>query len=375
MISKTKLFLRPVLLLFLISCAPSVTDLVRKAKEALSDEDAYLAEYYFQRAYESSLDESLFIIDRRENFSDLLVSHDRYHLVATRNLDEGSEFFYYDFKTKEGTYKSLEGQLRIADISSRGSYLTFLTFSMKKNVQKKTCSFEIWNQPKDEFLRKIEGVSCASRPATSETGEILFVQDGQIKMLQIRQGQIKNEYVPIAKLPKSPVSGELSQAWFTFSFEGHPFMTYGIAGSYHLYGLSKKQLRLISKRGSSYKIFFIGTQSNPGIITGGAGKYKINFFSRTRYENILYKRSIGTWKDIAFIDKNQFYYIKSDRLYSRRDQKEKALLFLAEKIFIGPGEEAVFLSSLGTPMFFDNPTISRLSRTIFDKVLDINELN
>ena len=370
---KVHSFLKLALFTIFIYCKPSVVDYIKKAKKALSQEDARLAGFYFQKAYETSLDKSFFILDRQESFSDLEVSYDHHHLAAIRNLDKDSEFFYYDLKNREEIKRDLDGNIKAVDISSRGSYLTFLISFMNKADQEE-CFIQIWDRKRDRFIKTVKNIFCSSKPATSELGEVLFVQDSQIKIIYLSEEKTNDERISVAKIPKSLVPKEASMAWFTFSSEDHPFMTYGIAGSYHLYDLSNRSLKLISKRGSIYKIYFIDAQPYPGIITGGAGKYQINFFRKGRYENVVQRRSMGAWKGIAFIDQNSFYFIESDRLHSHRN-REEALFFLAQEVFVGPKGEAVFLSPLGTPMIFDGPAINKLSQTIFNKTLDLNELN
>ena len=121
------------------------------------------------------------------------------------------------------------------------------------------------------------------------------------------------------------------------------------------------------------KSFFIQANSQPGVLTGGASQQRITFFYPNHYNRVFKKYPLATWKDSSFLKKDHYYFIESNRLNLSKNNEVTQLPFLAKEVFVRSDGSALFLSAIGTAMQYNGTLPDKLSQTIFDKALDIDE--
>ena len=361
-------------LIFCLSfCYPQPGDYVRKAKYALEDENAILAVYYFQKAYEASLEDSFFIADKDEVFSKMKLSNDQNHLILVTTGKNESKFIYRDLKKDEEFTDSVAGVIKQIYISVQGSYILFTS----QKYQDQNCYLCIYDTLDYKQVYQIENISCKDHSAVSQKGIVLFMQEEKIKFLDLRKivnaNNISYPEIWTSKSPDKPFKKEKAKVFFAFSTDDKPFMSYGIAGRYKLYNLSNHSLKLITKEASLSKIFFIQKNNQPGVLTGGASQQRITFFHPDHYNRVIKKYPLATWKDSSFFKANYYYFIESSRLHVKKNNKITQLPFLAKEVFARSNGSVFFLSAIGTAMQYNGKLPNKLSQTIFDKALDIDE--
>ncbi len=359
---------------WLYSCNNKPGDYIRKAKKALENENAPKAVFYFQKAYESSLDKSFLLLSKIDRFSKMEVSGDKKHIVLLKSSKNTSKFVYKVFDGGNSTqevWENLEGEVKHSFVSFDGSYVLFTVTSSKKSI----CKLIIWRASDNKFIKTINNLSCENRAAISSRGLVLFMKGNKIWSLHLSHSSTMN--TPIAlwvrQTPDKPFKNQRAKATFSFSSNALPFMTYGIAGTYKLYNLANRSLILLTKRAGYYQIFFTQRESYPGVITGGASQRKFTFFHFNYPNRIIKQYDISTLMGISFVKQNEYYSIESNRLYLTKNGKSTALPFFVKNIFAKENGGAFFLSSIGTPLHYEGIPPNRLSRTIFTKILEIEE--
>ena len=370
-----KFFLVFLIFLFLHFCREGPVEHIRKAKKALKNEDTSLAILHFQKAYESSLEDAFFLVPKDDHFSEMEVSGDQKHLLLVSAAKEESEFIYKSFHDNDEHYEEisdhLDGEVRHAYISFYGNYVLFVV----SLPDKADCTAVIWESQHDRFIKTIPNLSCLDRPAVSSGGVVIFMRKNRIWYLELKgpSGEASGVLPWVNKVPDKPVQKQPARASFAFAPDGSPFMTYGGAGNYKLYKLANKSLGLLSKQASHYKIFFIQNEAQPGVITGGASQQKLTFLNPDQPNRITKKYDFSAVKDISFVEEDQYYSIRSNRLYLFKSGESIPLPFLAQKIFARKNGDVFFLSSIGTAMRYGKALTNEISRSIFKRILDIEE--
>ena len=356
-------------------CREGPADHIRKAKKALKNEDTSLAISHFQKAYESSLEDALFLVSKDDHFSEMEVSGDQKHLLLVSAAKEESEFIYKKFHDNDESYEEisdhLDGEIQHACISFYGNYVLFVV----SLPDKADCTAVIWESQHDRFIKTIPNLSCPDRPAVSSEGVVIFMRGDRIWYLELKgpSGEASGVLPWVDKVPDKPVPKQPAKASFAFAPDGSPFMTYGGAGTYKLYKLANKSLGLLSKQASHYKIFFIQDTAQPGVITGGASQQKLTFLNPDQPNLITKSYDVSAVKGISFVEEDHYYFIRSNRLYLFKNGESIPLPFLARKVFARKSGNVFFLSSIGTAMRYDKALTSRISRSIFKRLLDIEE--
>ena len=357
-------------------CKKNPGDYIRKAREALEDENTSKAVFYFQKAYESSLSDRFFLLSRDTQFSQIEVSNSRRHLVLVQPSDKKSKFVYkvlHRNGDSEEIWENVKGVIKHSHISSNGKYVLFVVSQLIVETDEQLCKLIIWKASKNEFIEIIRNLNCENRPAVSSQAEVLFMKKNEIWFW--RRSGLPNgkRELWVNKTPDKPFKHQKAKAFFSFSAKNSPFMTYGTAGTYKLYALAHHNLQLLTKKSSYYKIFFMPKSPNPGVITGGASQQKFTFFHPRYHNQIIKEYSISVLKDISFVNENEYYFIESERLYQTKEGKSIALPFFAKNIFVNDRGGVFFLSSIGTFLHYEGILPNKLSQNIFTKTLDIEE--
>ena len=347
-----------------------------RPKKALKNEDTSLAALYFQKAYESSLEKIFFLFSKDDHFSEMEGSGDQKHLVLVKNLRSSSEIVYKKFHDSNDPYEEisshLDGEIKNTYVSFYGRYVLFVVSSAGKD----DCDLILWEIKRDQLTKVLSHLSCLDRPAISRDGTIIFMRGNRIWYVEWDSSsqEVSKARLWVNKTPDKPFPRQQAKASFAFSPDRSPFMTYGMAGTYKLYKLADQSFRLLTREASHYKIFFIPRGINPGVIIGGASQQQLIFFNSNEPYRVIKKYNVSNLEDISFVKEDRYYLVQSNRVYLSKRGESTPLPFLARKVFAQKNGGAFFLSSIGTPMRYDEgSSTNRLSKSIFKRALDIEE--
>ena len=237
----------------ILGCKPGPEKYILKAKEALNEQNPFLAIKYFHEAYEISLDKKFFLTDREEKFSNLYLSQNKKHLILLQNSDDSSSFIYRELskQDKEEIEEDIDAKTIYLNVSPEGRYILFVLGS----DQKGKCDLNIWEVSKRDFIDPKIRVDCIDQPAISDEGYLLYKEKEHTMFLDIKKSLLKPEmWTP--KTPDIIYKKQTVKASFYFSPKNRPFLTFGNAGLYKLYDLSNRSLKLINKNLSRGKNIF-----------------------------------------------------------------------------------------------------------------------
>jgi len=366
------------ILITLVNCSPSVEDYLEKAANALKQEESSDAFKYFFMAYHKSLDDSFFVFDEDDTFSDFILSENKKVLLAIEKQEKNryeSQIIKYDLREEDKEIKRINGKIYNANISPNGSYVIFL-LQRKKNTLKNCSLIALINS---NFIDAKVNLSCNKHIAISNEKKALFYYENRIASYNFNENiRKKNRFNKkyIEKTPDRPLKNLKSFGHFYYSIKNTPYLTYGSAGIYKLYSLYKKRLYLMNKLGSSSKIFFKPNSDIPGIIIGGAGQRRLTFIAR-KIKKEIHSINAKKYSDIAFVNKKDFYYINNSLLQFSKTTKD--LPFFAKKIYTDNKSTVYFLSFNGYLMKYNitstniSHSPSKTTISIFDKCMNLFE--
>ena len=392
-IQKIKIYFLFLSLIIFSFCSPSTDDYILQAKNELSKENSLNAFRLFQRAYESSLPDDFFVFDRERSFSRLEFSAKKEHAVFLEEdeTDENKKiklnrFEFIDFPDDEIVTGEIKGEVYSVSLSPSGKFVIFLSEpEANKNLLLKStnetednekpkgnCAVFIWETGKRKF-HPIESVllNCREKPGVSDDGKILFVQDEKVMVYDLKQNPYSRLYIEsqLEKIVKEvPNLGH-----FFFSVSNEPYLLYGNYGTYSLYSLKNRELKKITAKASSNKLYFMLTKENPGVFTGGASEHKVEFFDFNSENSIMHSFDVQGWKDASFISNEHFYFLRRNKLGESKNALESELPFWGTHIFSDKHGAIYFLSSLGTAMKLSAKKIPQKSLVIFETARKLDE--
>ncbi len=359
------------LLLFAVSfCGPKPEDYLQQAREALKAENSELALLHYQKAYETSLDDDFFVYDRDDSFYLLTVSTDLDWLLLIRKLKEENKkpryFLHVKHISEDDDYEEeLQNRVDQVKISPAGKYV-LLTRRLADE-----CELTVWNTS-DEQLKKLPLTSsCENEPAISDKGQLLYMKKGKVGSYDVANQ--KDTYPYLKRFPDKPLSKLPAWAYFYFSPQNIPYLTYGVGGTYKFYNLADQKLKLLSRLPSYYKLFFFAGSEHPGMIVGGAGNRKFVIHDGNTYNKVLNSFKIKKWLEAAFVNKERYFYMGGSKVISFADKKSKELPFWARQIHVDKAQNLYFLSPLGTALVYRGKSPNPKSLAIFDAGWDLYE--
>ncbi|MDH5720530.1 MAG: hypothetical protein OEZ13_07885 [Spirochaetia bacterium] len=370
-------------------CSPSTEDYILKAKTELAKENSINAFRYFQKAYESSLPDEYFLLDRDRSFSTFALSAKREHAIFLEEKENKkgkiNQFEIIDFVNDERFGAEIKGEVYSLSLSPSGKYAVFLTdpdanknLMLKSTVEneneddEKKCAILIWDIAKEEY-HPIENLplNCREKPAVSDFGLILFVQDEKIMAYDIKKNPYVRQYIENS-LDKT-LNDITNLGSVFYSASNTPYLLYGNFGTYTLYSIKDKNIQKITDKASFNKVYFLVSEEHIGVFTGGASEHKIDFFSNDS-KNSLYQIETQSWKDAAFISPEHYYFLKKNRLVEAKNAGIAEIPFWATKIYAGKSTEIYFLSSLGTAMKYAGKKPPPDSVVIFKTANELDEI-
>ena len=360
------------LLLLITSCKPDPATYMEKAKNSLNQENTLEAIMYFEKAYETSLEEHFFIHKNREQeYSFLSLSENKKVLLLVDK--EKDRFIITDTESKDIISKNkfikITGAILSISLSPAGLYATFV---VQPNINKEECFIHIYDLTQTKFHDKTPPTYCDDRVGILDSGILLYRQAESIFFIDIKQNTEPALWTN-RQLEKR-LKNFLEKANIVIAHNNIPYITYGEGGIYTLYNLSNKSLLKLSVHLATGEIFFKPNSIIPGVLIGGSGLYQIAFYNPNFLERVVERYAVGIWRNIAFVSNTVFYYMSSSRIYKYDItlKKEQSLPFLAKDIATNTNGDLFFLSLIGTGMCYRSEVLNSLSLKIFNKTLDLN---
>ena len=349
----------------LLSCSPGPSWYIRLAKGALADEDKYKAAFYFQRAYEVSLDDSFFLSSDDE-FSDIQISHNKKTLVLIPK--ENNSFSYLDVENNDWDEIDVSSStIKHFSVSPSGNYVVFVL--QNDNGE---CYFEVVDLERDNSKFYEEKIDCANNTVISDNGIILYVKDAKIMFVRAFDSLAKSS--PWLKSSFPPIYKN-QEPYFRLHYSPNniPFLVYGNAGHFYLYNIQKSRRRLLSKQVSSDHIFFKSNADTLWVITGGAGRYYLTQFSDQGRK--ISSKKVGLIKKLAFSKDSSYFFTDLYCVYHYNPIEKpvvKPLPFLAKNISFGHNTLYI-LSDTGVVMQYKGELPGDISLKIFDKAIRLKK--
>ncbi|HRP69281.1 MAG TPA: hypothetical protein PLY93_07095 [Turneriella sp.] len=359
------------LAVFITACGPSPEKFIEKAQQALAKEDYDAALLFMKNAYEISLPKEFFITDRKLSFSFLQTSHDgkRVLLVEkklTKNAYDPTKVFVIDREKEEEKKCVIHGKIRDINFSPDGTAAVFLQQADEKS---KDCTIWLWQITLDK-THEVGLTHCVTKPAVKNDGTVWYLRLDQIHVFN--PTTTKDTLFNQGRKPEKSAKKFPAYAYFYAAPDDKVWMIYGAAGSYRLYQINTKTLKLVSKDIASNKLYLVAEDKIAGVFIGGAGNHEFVTLN-PKNSQISRRMKAKVWTDAAFVNKREYYYIEDGVLAHRKGDKETELPFWAEQIAIGAANELLFLSSTGSAMHYANTMPPTESIKIYNKAVEIDD--
>lgn len=356
---------------FLAACGPSPEKYIEKSQQALAKEDYDSALLFMKNAYEISLPKEFFITDRKRSFSFLQASYngERVLLVErklAKNAYDTTKVYAINRSKKEEKKKSIPGKIRDINLSPDGNTAVFL---QQPDESIKKCNIWLWQIDKNE-IREVSYSHCVTKPAVKNDGTVWYLRLDQIHIFNPETS--KDTLFNQGRKPEKSAKKFPAYAYFYASPDNKVWLIYGAAGSYRLYQLGEKALKLVSKEIASSKLYLVSENKIAGVFIGGAGSHQ--FVTLDPKDSKINRRmKAKVWSDAAFVSNGEYYYIEDGVLAYRKGDKETELPFWAEQIAVGTKNELLFLSSTGSAMHYANVMPPAESIKIYNKAVEIDD--
>ena len=355
------------LIITISACSPDHEEWIIKANRAIKLENSEQALQYMQKAYESTLENDLFMTNRDQVNYLVRVSANKNWvlLVNLENNPRKNILQIIELKSKDTWEAEIPVNIRDGIISPDGVFAMFK--KSRTDSLEDLCNYIVWSRESDEFHKIELDFDCSHAPAISDEGFIYYMKNGKIGWFDVLNKE--NVYPAYEEQPDRPTNPAFGS--FYFSANKVPFLIYGAMGKYKLYNLDKKKLKVLSHTASTSGVYFMG--NNPGVIIGGAGQRKFVFYDANIPKKILHTLPVRKWQDAAFISKEMYYFIENDkRLKLLKKNKVIDLPFWAEQIDTGLNNELIFISPIGTALSInENTKVEELSDKIFQLGWDL----
>lgn len=316
-------------MIVLFSCRKEPHEFLEKATQKLKQENAMDALLLYQRAFEYSLDKDSFLTDIYDYYDSFqITSTGRWVIALKKNIDM-DEILLSDKKYTKALNKPAESKLTIFDLEedrnfhykvSKNFYSSYLSPSGKylliKTKQKDLCSLKgIHIDSEKQYAIPDLNVSCESVDAISDNGEVYYFKYPHIGKYSLVTS--KNEYPFVSKKFSYVISKVPGKSVFNISSLQKVFFLYGLAGKYSLYELkaNKKKLFFMTSSVAYPKIIFMKNKDYPGVLIGGADKYRFLFYQTDKERKSAHIFSANFWDLVSFFNDKKFATIEDSLLF------------------------------------------------------------
>lgn len=374
---------RFIYLIFFVSlfagCSIKPEEWLEKATTALKNENSEEALYYYQKAYEASLDDSFIVLDRESVFDRLQLSSDGEWLVAVRDRsigqmfveepeDGSSSMLLYEIKTEDEHHATVPDSIHYMHVSPHARFV-LLMFKQEND----NCSIMAYSREQEKSLKSDILLDCNQSIAIDEKGGAYYMKDQKIGYYDFVNGL--DTYPYLKRFPDKPISQFPAYPAIAVSADNTPFLTYGAAGRYKLYNLANKKLKLLARNVSSPRIYFTRDIQGVGVVIGGAGSYRLAYFHPTEYGKELKKYPVRRWQDVAFNTKDHYYYLQNNSYFEKKpDQKnEVELPFSITDAGVGSDSALYMLSETGIILAYRNTMPRPESLRLYKLAVEIDQ--
>lgn len=340
---KNRFFLFFAALILFSNCRKDPKEFLLKAKEKLKQENAAEALLLYQRAYEYSLSDELFLTDIEDYYDSFQITSTGNWMIAQSkeiNIDEillnsgkitkaikqtkENHLKIFNLKENESSQFTLKDNFFSAYLSPEGEYL--LIKNKLKNKNNNSCYFQVVHVESDNLtnIKDVEA-SCDSSDVITDKGEIFYYKHPSIGKYIFKES--KNLYPFIKKKFSYAISKTIGKSVFDISRNQKIFFLYGLAGKYSLYELKpdEKELFFMTSSVAYPRILFMKDEDYPGVFIGGADKYRFLFYQTDKERKSAYIFSANYWDEVTFYNNKIFATLEDNLLFYHNDDKKNEL--------------------------------------------------